>query len=322
MGYWGWRRILTASISVWVVGCSITHNTAPTLVPTLPLITTLVLQIPTTIPPYIPPNPAVNTLAPTPTETIYVVQQGDTLLGIALQFGIELSDLQAVNDDLNPIMLPLGTQLRIPNPVFDEGGNPLLPTTTPLPLSTLPPNCSPTATDNIQCLGLVMNDYDTAIQRVTLWVKLLRTDSTILAEGRVGLEQNLLPSGAAAPYRILFHADWREYAGAVVSLNSADSGRDVQTRYIILEINDQHVDWLDGRYTVSAVLHNPDSQTAHLRRAVITLQDSDGNVTGFRVQQLDQALAAGADLPFQIGAVSNNILTVNHILYVEAERAS
>jgi LysM repeat protein len=59
---------------------------------------------------------------PSPTPFTYVVKEGDTLSGIAEQFGISLDDLQAVNPDISPASMPIGTVLQIPSHPSNPGG--------------------------------------------------------------------------------------------------------------------------------------------------------------------------------------------------------
>lgn len=56
-----------------------------------------------------PPTPT-----PTPTPVVYVVQPGDTLLGIALEFGIDADTLAARNGIEKPELLQTGQELIIP----------------------------------------------------------------------------------------------------------------------------------------------------------------------------------------------------------------
>lgn len=320
MGRWGWRRLLTAFISVWVVGCSITHDAAPTAAPTvLPSRTLVPYSAHTETPPavaYIPPFvPQI-----TPTTTIYTIQQGDTLLGIAIQFGVDVDSLYEVNGVLNPLRLPIGANIVIPNPIFNERGVPVVPTSTPLAVLLNPPTCYPTPTDSIVCLGLVTNHLETPLQRVTLRVQVFRSDGTLLTEGEAGVEQEIIPVGGAAPYRILFPVHWQDYGGAVVSLRSADSAA-ANGRFLALDIYDEQGAQHGGEYRIAAVLHNPAEQPAQLGRAVITLQDAVGHVVGFKVIQLHGDIQAGGDYPLLVSASIQGSQPVTHLLYVEAERA-
>jgi LysM repeat protein len=47
-------------------------------------------------------------------DGVYVVQEGDTLYGIAVQFGISMDELMAENSMNDPNALQVGQELRIP----------------------------------------------------------------------------------------------------------------------------------------------------------------------------------------------------------------
>jgi LysM repeat protein len=68
---------------------------------------------PTFSPQMLTPIPT-NTPAPTPTPVVHIVQPGDTLLGIALQYGVTLDALQQINGVLRPETLQIGQQIIIP----------------------------------------------------------------------------------------------------------------------------------------------------------------------------------------------------------------
>ncbi|MBZ0282983.1 MAG: LysM peptidoglycan-binding domain-containing protein [Anaerolineae bacterium] len=318
MGHWGWRCILTAFISVWVVGCSITHDSAPTAAPTLSPSRTLTPYLAQTQTPpavaYLPP------VAPqiTPTSAIYTIQPGDTLLGIAIQFGVDINSLRQINGELNPLTLPIGANIIIPNPIFNAEGIPILPTSTPLALLLTAPTCYPTPTDQILCLGLVTNHLEIPMQRVTLNVQLLRFDGALLAESETSIEQGNIPAGGAAPYRALFQTHWQEYGGVAVMLRNAEIA--VNSRFIGLDVRDQQAAQHDEEYRIAAVLHNAAEQPVRLGRAVITLQDVLGRVVGFRVVQLHGDLQPGADYPLLVSTSIQGEQSVTHQLYVEAEK--
>jgi LysM repeat protein len=111
--------------------------------------------------PTLTPSPATAAVAsvPTapPTETatpaplVYTVEEGDTLSGIALTFGVSIQDIVEVNNMANPDVLNIGQELVIPGhfitpaaPPTDEAtieASPLelSPTAEPVPASPAPP---------------------------------------------------------------------------------------------------------------------------------------------------------------------------------------
>jgi LysM repeat protein len=324
MGHWGWRRLLAVFISVWVVGCSTTHDAAPTLSPTQSPKVTLIARVPISPTPQSTPESSLETpFSLPPTPVVYTVQPGDTLLQIALRFGVELSLLQAANGGIDPPSLQIGQQLTIPEPVFNSAGMPALPTSTPLALAIEPPTCYSTPTDQILCLGQVTNPLSEAVQRVSLMVRLVRVDGSVLAEGETSVEQSIIPPKGTAPYRVLLKADWRDYAGVTVLLESADHAPGALDRFVMLDVNDQQRQLADGRLWISVQVHNPNPQSAQVYRVIATLSDAEGNITGYRVIQLNHLLSADESLPLEFG-VSPQIsgTTAGHTLYIEAERAT
>ncbi len=130
------------------------------------------VQVPTPEPPTPTPPPP----TPPPGATVYVVQEGDTLIQIAAQFGVTVEDIMAANGLTDAALIQVGQELIIPvsasptEPLLEPTGTPpiiapptetavlpgptlpVLPTDTPsvtptlLPTSTPEPTPTPTAT--------------------------------------------------------------------------------------------------------------------------------------------------------------------------------
>ena len=60
-----------------------------------------------------PPVPPTLTPTPTPETIVYTVEPGDTLSGIAAQYGVSVQDLRALNG-LSSDILSVGQELRVP----------------------------------------------------------------------------------------------------------------------------------------------------------------------------------------------------------------
>ncbi|MBI5666380.1 MAG: LysM peptidoglycan-binding domain-containing protein [Chloroflexi bacterium] len=318
MGYWGWRPLAAIFVSVWVVGCSATHDEAPTLPPSAPPRVTLTVRVPITPPPLIAQTIPTPTTVPytSPTPLVYVVQQGDTLLSVARQFGVPVTVLETANPGLDPRSLQIGQMLIIPNPQFNSAGSPILPTPTPLPLPLFPPTCYDLPTNRIVCLGRVENPLRQPIGRVTVWVTLVDRDGLRLAEADAGVEQSVIPAGQSAPYRLLLQADWRDFGGATAALRSAEPAK---TASVYPAIEDERGLWVNGRYSLSARLRNPSAQAMRLERAVLTLNNRAGQITGYRVVPLRRILNAGETWLFTTDIqplTTERDLT--HTLFIEA----
>jgi LysM repeat protein len=322
MGYWGWRRLLAVCVSVWVVSCVPAHNTAPTAPPTQSPSVTLIARLPISPTPHTSPVESEQLpTVPAPTPITYTVQPGDTLLQIARRFSVELEDLQSFNGGIEPLSLQIGQQLIIPNAQFNAAGAPIRPTSTPLALPLHPPTCYPAPTGHVLCLGQVTNPFDHPIQRVNVLVRLFQSDGTLLTQGESVIEQAIIPPGLNAPYRLLVKADWRMLAGVSARIQTAERVEAASNTYTWLVIEDQSLEESVGHYTLKATLHNPSPDKAHLLRAVVILQDINGQITGYRVMPLDGILGTGEQMPFQMDVMSQSPdTTTSHSFYVEAVR--
>lgn len=321
MGYWGWRLLAVVFISVWVVGCTITHDTAPTLSPTQPSESTLIARIsPSHIAPTLPAPSFQATLYPTATPFLYQVQQGETFSQIARQFGVSITELQAANTGIEPRTLQIGDTLYIPDPHFDTAGYPIYPTPTPINVPIAPPFCHPTSTDQILCLGVVTNQLNNPIEQVAIAVRLLRADGSLLADGETIVEQGAIMPGEYAPFRLLFTAKWEDLGNALAWIQSAERGSD---ELLSLNVESPQRSHVDDHYLISAVVYNGTAETAWLMRAVVTLHDQKGQVIGYRVIQLNQLMASGERTPLEMTVIPQLPGDVaQHTLHIEARRVA
>ena len=77
------------------------------------------------------PTPMVQPPTPTPTPVVHVVQAGDSLSAIALQYDVPVKALAEANGIQDTNVIRVGQELVIPGP-------------TPIPAATLPPTMTPT----------------------------------------------------------------------------------------------------------------------------------------------------------------------------------
>ncbi len=323
VGYWGWRPLVWAvCISVWVSGCRLTSEAALTASPTVTPPVTLTVRPRESATPTALPSVAALAAAPTqppaaaPAALVYTVRPGDTLLGIALDFGLDVAALQAANPGVNPRGLQVGQQLIIPPPTPTP-----LPPTLPLPLE--PPLCYDTPTGALLCLGRVTNAGAAPVEHVRVQVQLWQGDATPLAAAEADVEQALIAPGGFAPYGVLIADPGAAYDYVTAVLLAADSAPQADQRFVQLSIEDEQAARSAGRYVVSAVLHNPTPHAAGPARLVLTLLDANGRVTGYRVTVTAEGIAPGARLPVRIEAVpqEGGRTTASHVLHAEARRA-
>ena len=125
-----------AVLVVWLIGPNSPMKTKPTFTPTItptppftPTSTTTSSPTITLTPPELPPT---ETSLPTETPTLsgpswYIVEDGDTLSGIAVEFNIDLIVLLNMNPGIDANTIKVGDKIIIPAP------NTLMDTATPIP---------------------------------------------------------------------------------------------------------------------------------------------------------------------------------------------
>ncbi len=245
---------------------------------------------------------------PTATPFIYTVIAEDTLLGIALRYGITLEDLLGANPALDPQFLTIGAEVIIPL----GGEQPsvvALPTPVPVKMQG-PPTCYPAADGRTWCFLLVENDHPQPLENLAAKIAFYAEDGTLLASETALPPLNVLFSGKRMPL-IAVHAT---HANAIASTQaSMSSGIFVlqnDTRYLPLAVDVQAVAISDDGLT-AAVTGNitnldegDDAQSAGLVWIVLVAYDKDGHVVGVRRWEKTPDLLPGAGLAFSLEVYS------------------
>jgi LysM repeat protein len=185
--------------------CSPTPTALPTstalrdavLTPYLPPALTLTPTLAVTLP------APTETPAPTPTPFTYTVKKGDTMGGIAFNYGLSLDQLLAANPTVQPRMLSVGTVLVIPL----QGELPTaVPQPTALPLQTTASLCYSQADGGMWCFLSVTNDQAQAVESLSGTISLVSTSGENLGSQPASALLNLLRPGETLPLVAYFPA--------------------------------------------------------------------------------------------------------------------
>jgi len=154
--------------------------------------------------------------SPTPAETRYIVRAGDTVSGIAGQFGVDVDELMQVNGITDPTTLQVGQTLVIP-------GVPASGQDTPAPSQT--PDPTDTTGGDVSILQLVdknhplPSDYEPPdLVQVTGNYIAPGYTSSMRSDALAPLEQ-MLDAAAAAGYDIRVVSAYRSYDDQVATYN-------------------------------------------------------------------------------------------------------
>lgn len=223
-------------------------------------------------------------LLPSPTPFVHSVQEGETLLDIALEYGLSLDQLLAANPGVDPHILSIGQELSIPGPE-GELSQVLLPTSTPLPVATSEVVCQRAPSGLLWCIVTAVNDLSMAVEGLTARVTLVDQDGMALASQLAYAPLNRLPVGGEMPLMTSFDRSLPDPAGVSVDLLSAVGSGSAEGRYVPVRLENVSRQRLAGgrRWRVEGraelrAEELPDQ--ARLSILVVGLDD-EGRIVGF-----------------------------------------
>ena len=115
------------------------------------------------------------TPSPSVTPITYTVVEDDTMLDIALNYGIPLDSLLASNPTVDPLFLTVGTVLVIPQA---DNLTAVYSTPTPFPIDVEVPLCYPVKDGGVWCFAMVTNNYLQPMEGVSGVIKLVAQDGS------------------------------------------------------------------------------------------------------------------------------------------------
>jgi LysM repeat protein len=243
------------------------------------------------------------TMGPTSTPFSHEVQKDDTLLGIAIRYGISLEDLLAANPGINPTILSIGQRIIIPGPEGDSASN-FLPTATPIPIPLSEVQCFPTATNHVWCIASLENRLGYPLEGVSVIISLLNETGEVIESHSAFSPINMIPMDVVIPFSSLFRIPADGYSYAVVYPVSAYRAENVEDRYLPLEwvLNTDkpgkdHKTWKLAGQLFS---REDDEKIAPGVSILAVALDENGDIVGFRQLEIDQELGLETKLNFEL----------------------
>ncbi len=235
-------------------------------------------------------------IGPTPTPLVHVVQENQTLIGIAILYGVDLEDLLLANPGIDPQFLSVGTALIIPN----EGGQPvdvLLPTPTPVPLALSPVRCFPPSPDGVWCLLEITNDSSDDVEGVVSLIYLLDEAGQVLDQRVAYGPLNRLQAGARMPLASFFPSPPEGVQAVVASMLSAVPVNDADSRYRRVDVHilseTPSPDGLSLRVRGELETTAGESEIEVGLRLLLIAFDGYDKVIGFRIWEPESAVILG-----------------------------
>ena len=263
-----------------------------TLRPLIPYRTlTATLPAPT----FTPLDKVPGTPVPSATPFLHIVTRGETMLGIALQYGVTLEALRVANPGVDPQFLSIDAQLVIP---LGDELQAQIPNPTPVSLEWSEPICYPTGEGGLWCYLLVDNNLSTAVENISAWIGLYDANGSVFASAvAVGL-LNILRPGDAMPLTTYFSPPLSPDLLPRGELLTAVEVPSDDRRYLDWQLSDMTVDVrgdLMNEAWVAGTLQQPAGSARPGQVWIMAVAyDATGQVVGVR------KVETGGDLYFQI----------------------
>jgi len=226
---------------------------------------------------------------------------------------------------LPPTLFPTVT-LTVYNPQFITTLTPdSLPSATIMPadepfdfIAISSPLCYPTGTGQITCLGYVDNQGTSPISDVTLRARYVSVQDDEATEQLFTLEQRIINPGDVAPYRLQIPNARLETNYLQIEVVSAGLS---PPEDLPLRLTDMQGEYQleDNRYEFTAQLENPTAFIATHIRLIVTLENEEGKIIGYRVADLPDDLASGDQIPIRLLMTPlEATTTIRHRITLEA----
>jgi LysM repeat protein len=251
------------------------------------------------------------------------VEEGETLLGIAVEYGVSLDDLLTANPGISPRMLSIGQPVLIPG----SDGAPvviLAPTATPVVLRFSGPACFSTLSGGLWCMAWATNDSGSPLEGVAAAITLLNDRGVNVATQTAYSPLNLIREDGrivlAAHFPDMSEAPARAAVTPVSALGLADTSRylPAQAENVSDERMPSGVGWrVQGEADLGA-----EGEVEVGRGVVVVIAyDAEGRPVGLRTWEFQGRVAAGSRVPFELSVFTLGPEIERVEVFVEAQAA-
>lgn len=256
--------------------------------PTMNVIQTTPTPLPTATP------------TPSPTPIRYSVQEGDTLLGIAIDNLTTVEEIETLNPGVVPELLQIGQSLVLPPPA-----TPLFTgqSATPIPLQVDVQSVQivRTPVGSLWLLGDVVNGGEFPVAGLQVQIDLLGPGGTTLGSALAWVAPGVLRPGESGPFAALLREPPAEQVQPSVAVIAGDALVEQGSYYLDLAATHSEVNIENGLVNVAGFVENVGEEVATTITVIATFYGAQGEVTGYAQQHLQGPLASGDRAPFDVG---------------------
>lgn len=245
-----------------------------------------------------PATSAPPTETPTATPETYIVQAGDTLVGIAAARGVGLEEILALNPEIRPELLLVGQEIVVP-PRPEVGPTAVPASLEPLSVEIASVSTYSSATGGTWVLGEVVNSGLGTAELLQVAMTLTSPGGEMLASKTVWVTPVTLPSLGRAPFGALFSEVSPAGVTAQAQIVGGRPVNDLGNRYLDLAVSNAEVTIGRNPISVSGLIENQGQYPAGQISIVTTFYDKQGLVTGFHELALDEIIEPGQGRSFE-----------------------
>lgn len=238
------------------------------------------------------------TVTPTPTPIIHTVVAGETLLGIALAKGTTTEEIQALNPEINPRLLPIGQALILPPPAANVTQLPQA-VAVAVAIEVAQLHAYQTPVETIWLLGEVINEGEVPAENIQVEIALVAADGQITETRTAWAVSSILMPGERAPFAVLL-SDPPSFVSESVSVIGAQAVNDTGSRHVDVSVVQAAVSSSGETVQLEGELQNTGKVTAVEPTIVATFYDEAGQMTGFSQQTVADTLGPGETIPFTV----------------------
>jgi LysM repeat protein len=247
------------------------------------------------------------TPSPTPTATpvIYIIEEGDTLLALAIDNNTTVDAIETLNPGIQPNLLQIGQQVVLPPPATPSFQS-AAATLVPLQIEVVNLNIYRSPSGGLWLLGEVVNHSHLPAENVQLQLGLAGVDGQGIAAVNTWVTPGIVPPGGKAPFGALVpgvSADSSvQFAPPSAAVIGGQTVVDMGNRYLDLAVVEPEANIEESQVEINGRVANIGGETAGNILLVTTFYDGQGNVTGFHELTMDFNLAPGEERAFSFTA--------------------
>ncbi len=243
---------------------------------------------------------------PTPTPFVHIIQQGETLLEIAFRYGVQFDNIVLINPEIDPNLLRIGEEIRIPGPE-GEPVDILLPTPTPIPVHLKTLGCYESPSLAYVCVVSITNTEEFTVAGVSAHITLHDQDGLILDNQIVYAPINQIPTRLEIPLIAIFDSRPSGYSYFHVDLLSAVQVADLMDGLPTIEVletrtiykADKRLAEVSGRLSITSL----DGDELLVRIVGVAL-DGAGEPIGMNVWEERVKSVVNEDIEYRISIFS------------------